>query len=692
MQSAEHTIRVRTLGHKWETYGTGRARGVWPENVQLAADKWGPSSASFDLKRDPSAIWPDLATACPVEVEVGGVRRWSGRIKETPMRDASDQVINVQCEGWQFHLDDDVYVRTYVHTRLSDYKDMRSFLGADLTLLYAAGTVSNDRGSIVLSMPVGSAVPLNGCVGVMLDLGLKQGGKRAVIEWESSNNSSVVEWIVRASSNEEPIGDGPGNNFLSFSMATGTTGTNAGTCTTADRYVSIFLHNNHTGTITPGPADITFKIRSVKIFADTAYESGGVSILKADTVVRDAKAQATMMLSADDSKIEADTFNLPEFSTGGLRTPREAINAVNAYEDKLAQVDVFKRLVYRQRPTQPELEIGAWSGADFEDASANSLGDVCNRVWVETSDPAGNPLLVERTAGQQSTAKLEAIGSPGLTNPSFAIDTSGWSLGSGGGTIARDAVTFDTSPASLSVANTRAILTGTMTGTFVSGVTYVLTFALRWGSDPGYIDWVRFGNVGTGDYGQLGPFTPPNNTWVGYQVAWTPGPTHTSGVTVQIFQQRSTTALVDYRVDSFTLYRSTPTIVDRQGFRRTKILPVRSALTYDAAVKIADTWLASHRTVPLRGGGRAAIGGVRKVLGGQSVHPSQLLLHTGMPIRLSHRTDPDTGGHGRTGILAAVNYNQTTQEAQFSLDDDRHSHESLLERLAVVMESTLGGT
>jgi hypothetical protein len=467
-----------------------------------------------------------------------------------------------------------------------------------------------------------------------------------------------------------------------FSANNPASGTYSGSLTTGRRYVTIFLY--YTGVSSTATLDYLVRLTAIRVFSDTAYESGNVSILKADTVVKDARNQATMLLSSEDSQIEADTFNIPMFATGGLKTPREAINAVNAYEDKIVQVDVQKRVVYKQRSTSPDLEIGEWSGADFEDSSANSLGDVSNKVVVEAMGAEGAPARIIRTAGQQSTAMLESISSPAVTNPSFATDLTGWT----GSVLTRDTTVFDTTPASLQYT---VQTDGTISGTFEEGVTYVLQFRMRSGS--AYVrTFASFGDNPAGYNRSATELSPPVGSFSTFQLSWVPS-ADVSDATLLL--TRSSSDPFDglnnkLWVDTISLFKSTPTIIDRQGFIRTKVLPIRNTQTWPSMTQLGDTWLKSHKTVPFRGGGRATIGGIRRIIGGENLHPSQLGLYTSRLLRLSHRTDPDTGGHGRDGVLASVSYSHNDQSATFSLDDDRQSHETLLERLAVVQSQFAG--
>jgi hypothetical protein len=72
-------------------------------------------------------------------------------------------------------LEDDLYERAYVHTRLSDWRDQRSFLGANLALFLASGKVESESGTIVIGYANGDYVASGQYVGVTLDLGIAEG-------------------------------------------------------------------------------------------------------------------------------------------------------------------------------------------------------------------------------------------------------------------------------------------------------------------------------------------------------------------------------------------------------------------------------------------------------------------------------------------------------------------------------------
>lgn len=520
MARAEATVRLQALDGTWETAGVDRLRGIVPEGIQLSANEWGCDRASFTLRRDPGAIYPDLSAFTPCEVEIGGQVVWSGRIAETPTRDGGDSQISVECEGWQYHLDDTVYQKNYVHTRLTDWQDARSFPTVSFTS-HPTGYEIETGGVIKIAVPPNTTAAGSSQGRVVLDTGEAEGAKRVVVTYVGGGHASLLLELINGTT-PDAIDEGP--TVDAAPIATSST-TFAHTFTTARRYVSLRIVA--TGAFT-GDTTSWARIEAVKVFRDAAYESGNASILKADTVAKDARAQSAPLLSTSNDRVEAQTFSIPEFSMDSHRTPREVLAAVNAYEDCLVGVDVHKRLYFRDKPTTPLFEIGNWTGAEMEDASANSGDEIYTQAIIEGTGPDGQKLAISRT-------------------------------------------------------------------------------------------------------------------------------------------------------------QTAATLVSRRGFTRTKILAVSAAGTTASYNQIGDLYLAGHRTTPMRGRAKATgPTAVRKVLGGETVHPAKLLIHTGELLRLSHRIDPDTGGQGRDARIASVAYSHDGESAEVELDSRRGNFEALLERLAIV--------
>lgn len=681
------TVRLQALDGTWETCGADRARGVWPENMTgLRADTWGSKTVGFELRRDPKAIWPDISAFTPVQIDLDGVHRWTGRVAQTPVRDDLDSVISVQCEGLQAHLDDDLYERGYVWTKMGDWKDVRSALTCDLTEFIQAGQVSADR-AIVLGWPKDAVVPNTKRVGVCIDLGVNATGKRIVVTWQAINVNSGQTFGVMSSN--VGIGASGAEDHVLQTLSTGGTssGTSSQTLTTAARYLWLYLYQGSGGTLTPA-ADVTLRITSIQMFADASYESSGASVLKADVIVKDALDRATILLNTDRSLIDAGTFNIPEFAPSEPRTPRQVWEAANAFEDRLCKIDLQGRPVFTAKSLAPEIEVGAWSAMSFEDASANDGSEVYSRVIVKGTQPDGTPLRVERTQAQQTGAAVEVIASPAADNPSFATDAASWTAV--GSAITRDTGTFDTTPAAGRWDNSGigdtlssgATLTETFTGTFIAGTTYVLTWRMRANATIAAPYTVRFGTAIDYTYVVPGVADTLTTSWKTLSVTWTPATT-TTGVT---FKLTAFNILWYGFIDGLTLSTSRATIVARRGFLRSKTLDVSFTLTVAAAQQLGDLWLRAHQRTPFKGTVKlTGDGAAREILSGAPVSIGALLERTGQLIRFSDRIDQDTGAMGRDARISEVSIDPATDEATVTLDNTRAGFDALLERLGVVL-------
>ena len=673
-QTVDATIRLQALDGTWETCGADRAIGVDPESLTYSHNEWGPDKANFNLHRSPIAIWPDIGAFTPVEIEVGGVIVWEGRTNETPLRLGSEQVINVQCQGWQYQLDDDVYQRAYVHSKLTDWKDCRSFLGENLAALTTAGTVTSQQGAIVIGWANGSVIPANGQVGVKLDLGPQNSAAAIGIEVKGVTGAANSGGYLYVEAHSDQTAGSENRPWALVPLAT--IGTNAdvyeGNFPAAGaRYITVSLWVPSEVTLN---GDVTLQVRSATVVTDTSFIAGGTTIatLRAFQVVLDALERATLLLSPDYSQIESTAFYIPDFTLSKASTPREAIEAANAYHNWIAKLLTGRRFQFRERPTDPLLEIGAWSGADLEDTSANAGAEIYNRALIEATGADGSPLDVERAASQQPGVMPVAISSPSPDNPSFTTNAASWSALTG--SITRDTGNYHSEPAGGRWnTGTGDALTETFSGTFQKGAIYALTF------------WLHSGPVLTATFGVAADNVSARNTegvWAPLTLVWTPLATCT-GVTLVLKAVSGSSGYVLY-VDDLTLTVTAPTLVDRRGFRRTKVIQMSSAITPVEGNQLADIFLQAHMTTPFKGSATVTPGGVRTVLGGQPVHPSQLGLHTQELLRLSHLTDPDTGGIGRDGTIAECTYTHKDQKAAVVLDNKRANFDALLSRLAVV--------
>jgi hypothetical protein len=689
----ELSIVVRALDGEWETLGSEstRYRGIVPENVQFSADPWGSSTCSFELRRHAGALHPDLAAFTECEIWVAGLKCWSGRVKETPTREGADPIISVQGQGWQYHLDDDLYQRMYTRMRLDGFTDMRSSLTATLgeAGLAAAGQVSIDGTAITLTYPSGALFYSGTTVGCYLDLGLEPASWMRTISLEAttSNNTPGVSVYARASSSGPDNSTWSGGSYED-AISTPLTTIGAGpyawlhNCATPRRWLQLFIFLPAGAGAATG-ADHWVRFHRVMLHSDPSWGFGGYSSLKASAVVNDALSRTTVKLSSDRSLVEPvdDQFPIPEFEMSSHQTPREVISAVNAFENYETKVDVERRMIFGPRSTAPLYEIGEWSGAEFEDASANSGEEILNRVIVQGTSAGGVPISVERWANGPTL-----LGVAQVANPSASVDVSGWSLvapSGGTATLVRNTSVFHSSPASFrpGTGNPLYIESGVVTQAFTVGERYRLSV---WVQNPQTFDSIFSPavvqvKVNGSVVASSTMYMPPTSPWIEMTADWlvrTPGTSYT----VLIYFQSGAF------FDDVALYRQSPTVVDRQGFVRSRVMPVQNRVTEASAARLGDLYLAQHKTTPFTGGFKATgLGGVRRTLGGSSVHPAWLAKDTGQLVRVGHVIDPDTGAIGRDERIAAVTYDHNAQTATVSLSEDRGGFDALLSRLAAVV-------
>ena len=393
-------MRLKPPGGDWTVVGGENARGIFPEQLVVSANEAGPDTASFLLRRRASVQWPDLDAFNQAEIEIGGVRVWGGRVWEAPLSDTGEEAIAVVGRGWQYHLDDDLIDRYYVHTDLTAWRDQRSYLTADLTSFIGGGGVTSADGTPVIGFPNNSVVGNAMASGITLDLGPNRTGKRIVVTWGALNGNGAFQLYARSHSAENPL-TGSTSDAISVGHETlatlPSTTTSAGTFATGYRYVSIFIYRDDAAAPGAVSADHLVRIGAIKLFAATAYESGNASILTADQVIKDARSGAPL-LSTEDSQIAAATFAIPDLAPAGYQTPRQLMAAANAYEGNLLGVDLDRRVFFRERALAPLVEVGQWPGSEFRDASTDSAEGLFNRVIVQGQGPDGSPIAEVRTA------------------------------------------------------------------------------------------------------------------------------------------------------------------------------------------------------------------------------------------------------------------------------------------------------
>ncbi len=666
-------VRMRNASGAWEVTGRDRFPGVVPESVRYDFNDWGPDTASYVLRRQPGDADVDLDAFNDVEIEIGGTKVWDGRVRDNPSTGGSEFQIGVQCEGMQYHLDDDVYERAYAHTNMTEWRDHRSFLDALLTTYTTAPTVVSESGGIVLGWAANDIVAASQAVGVTLDLGPSEASwaKRVVVEWQ--HNAANAGFSFYPARGLHTINAVSFEDAISPIALTGTTtGTSAGTFTAARRYVHMFLW---TGTVSGAlGAEVWVRIKAVRVFSDTAYESGNASVLRSHHVVRDALSKGTAFIS--NSGVVDTSFNVPEYASAGAHTPREHIQAINAYENRRTLVTLDRSFKYDAKPTRPTLVTAP--GAVFNDVGSSSSEAIHNKVIVEGEGPDGQPLRVIRYAARLPGATQLVPTEIAFTNPSADVNVTSWTQSTG--SPARDTSVFDSSPASIQMTSAGEFLFGTLTGTLLANAVYTITGKLRdTASSEGAIRVFTGGTT-------LGTVVMSFNTgtWTSFTLVVT-----TTVPVVNPSIQFSTSG-GSFNVDTLSITRAAPTLVDKRGFLKSKILPIESRITELVGERFGDIFLTENLRTPVRGTLSAPAGGLQRIGTAEPVPPAQIGYYIGEMVLLANEIDPDTGGVGRLGRLVGGSYAASEGRADLVIDSSRGNFQALLSRLAVITGNTAG--
>lgn len=391
-------VLLKAVDGTWMTVGTELAPGVHPEQVSASANDAGPDTASFMLRRASSLPWPDLLAFNQCEIHVDGSPVWGGRVWEAPLATGGEDTISVQGRGWQYHLDDDLVDIYWVHTDMTAWKDLRAHPDTDLNEVGTVGAVESGNGTLTIGYHTDQWVQINltgDRCGFYLDLGPNRKAKRIVFDYEADGDQGNLKTYVIASDTQpyDVTGatlitglGGPASGVVGFTLAT------------ARRYVGVMAQND-SGAAQHTTSGCWFKATGIKVFAATAYESGGASTLKADRVIDDVLASGAVPLLSDSTHlVAAGAFSIPDLAPAGYQTPRQLITAANAYEGNLVGVNARREVFSRERDTIATLEANPTGGFNFQDATTNSAEELYNRVVVQGTGPDGSPVSEVRTA------------------------------------------------------------------------------------------------------------------------------------------------------------------------------------------------------------------------------------------------------------------------------------------------------
>lgn len=184
-------------------------------------------------------------------------------------------------------------------------------------------------------------------------------------------------------------------------------------------------------------------------------------------------------------------------------------------------VEKWKHCIMVQKPDGTML---AWSGpiVSIVDSANQGTTTLTAQGWQSELDYRWIRTVTEL---QEAVAYVTPIPAP--DNPSFASNTSSWSV-SGGGSIVRNTSTYDSSPASgLWTPAANSTIETTFTGRFMAGVAYVLTFK-TFGASSGFPFRLLVSHFGSeSDYASP-DFAVSYNNWLTNTITWIPKADETS--------------------------------------------------------------------------------------------------------------------------------------------------------------------
>ena len=421
--------------------------------------------------------------------------------------------------------------------------------------------------------------------------------------------------------------------------------------------------------------------------AEIAWFDGELSIGWAKHLYRAAKRDI-------DTPLRRTELVLPGYATSSARTAREGIEPINALHRYVTKVGSEGEMQFRPQPVRPKYALTAAASRKFEQTSLTAADEAYNRAVVIGQDLFGNPMRVERTAGQQPEALLELPDHVAAWNGGIDVDTTGW-VGSSatltwqsndGGRI----LVVLTSPA----AGTYHSALGRFLGTFLRGRYYQLKF-LAYNGGPDRAMQSTLGYLPWGDYASAGG-TWGTSAWKEHTITWIPDrdyPMDEHQLTDPIGIPRLTisapgaaTAGVtpgNFYVRDVVVRVGVWSMLDRQNDLRTRIIENSAVLTPAIGEAMADGFLRNRARQQLKGSVPVGPGDIVDYRSGAQVHPSYLPADTMELLHIPSLIDPDTGAQGRDGQMVAVSYDSDTELAGVSIDNSRDNFEVMMQRYAM---------
>lgn len=685
------TVAIQTIDRGWITLGTQQdgGLGVVAESITLDGmlSEYGCLNATFRIRQNPKWMSLHLQPFTPIVFRNGDTDVWSGRIIATPTTYGEQDVeVMIECQGWGQHLKDDCTDREWVVRDMSRFVDGRQHLNADLGFYNLNSQVTIDTNNITFSIGQGQAIVTSKSLGeAVLDLGPNNGVKRIVITYTTSNNwgASCYLYARTNSVGTWTTGTDPTSTFPVTPIGAG--GTYAATFTTGQRYLIIFPY--WVGATATAGGDCWIKISDVQVYTDTADESGNASALKASTVISEALDACAPLINSDRSKIATTSTNLPNFpGSPGYRYTNELIDQANSIHGYIARLSPESLPVFgfQPQPTDYTWAVGASQYTLLEPAANDGRG-VANRVISEFEDAAG--VASYGLAG----GILETAHYSQLANPTFDLNTTGWSATAG-------SILRDTSPAYAGAGSLRLTSNGSGTSNATTGYeipvapsrVYRLSFAF-YRRVTCTVDSIRpISNGGTAltqvvDAAEIAAVIAAMaaqavNTWAVYSFEFrTNGDTSNIGMLFQFVGAPPSTAVCN--IDSVYVMDERGTLVGRRGFQRTLLRPMGARSTEAIADAIAALELSSARFPPFRG--TIGITGRVRKKGGGEVDVCELVSRVGDAILIEDLYDPYTQALGRQGVIQATSYNESTNTIELQIDTPSNFILQLRNRLSM---------
>lgn len=673
------SIAVQPRNSGFVKLGAKHRYGVVPESIVYSGDlsEYGCMNASFLLKINPQYSHYDLEHYTPIVISDGTTDVWSGRIIGTPTEYGDTGIIHVECHGWGQHLKDDATDYEWAIDDLSRFYNTASGPYSFDINTYQTGVEPQVQGNaLVLPCPQGfTMVNSRGC-SATIDLGKNGAAKRIVAKLKAANQPGTNNFIVylRASNSPNAIGGGtvtdatlPNPNSTDSYLRV--------TATTPTRYVHIFWY--YVGPTTQAGLDHSIKVEFVRIFGDTADESGDASNMKASVAISETLDLLCPSFSTNRSRIVATTFNLPQFpGRPGFKYGSELIENANAFHGYkfLLTPNAVPVPIFEPQDSVHSFVVGAQDDYKFSDPSRNDGRSVFSRVISEYTGTDGVPDYAE--ASGTTWGKGDAF----IGDGGFESTMTTWNFYSSVPPVASSEKVSTPTPQAGSWClriPLGSILQGLAQG-LKPGKKYKISFYCRSQAVsstavlspvyPGSTNDLTFSVNNAGWTLCEGVFTAATGT------QWAAGSTG-----LRSFSVRDLSGTGHLYVDSFDIEEVIGNVVNRRGFQRTALRPISARSTAAAASALATLDLSEMNYPPLKG--KLELSGSIRGANNDKIPVSRIPSSMGKIVLLEQFKDPNTGAVGRKAPIKQAEYIEAEDKVTIDLDDNNNFISNLKNRI-----------